>query len=78
MLRKVFVEPSISSAMKRGFEIDPREWPLKDGHPAIASRRAQILTYSLEHFMVSLSLTLTFSYTILFCIFNSFGCSSPS
>jgi hypothetical protein len=53
MLLKVFVQPTILNARKHGLEIDPREWPLKDEHPAIASRRAQILTYSLEHFMVS-------------------------
>jgi hypothetical protein len=53
MLHKVFVQPTVSLAMRRGLEVDARAWPLKDGYPAIASKRAQILTYSLEHFMVS-------------------------
>jgi hypothetical protein len=54
MLHKVFLHLSISSAIMNGLEIDRRLWPLKDGHPATASRRAQTLTYSLGHFMVSL------------------------
>lgn len=53
MLHKIFRQPTIMSAMKHGFEINPRKWPTKDGHPAIASKRAQVLTYSVEHFMVS-------------------------
>jgi hypothetical protein len=43
------------SAKAEGFPVDPRRWPLKDGHPAVASKRAQVLTYSLAHFMVSTS-----------------------
>jgi hypothetical protein len=35
-----------------GFRINPRRWPLKDHYPAIASKRAQVLTYSFSHFMV--------------------------
>lgn len=54
MLHKVFQQPSISAAIRHGLEIDRRAWPLKDGYPAIASKRAQVVTYSLEHFMVSL------------------------
>jgi len=57
MLHKVFIQSQITSAMKRGFEVDARTWPLKDGYPAVASRRAQTLTYSLEHFMVSTTVT---------------------
>jgi len=53
--RNVFTQPTISSAMKHGFEVDTRYWPVKGGRPATASRRAQILTYSLGHYMVSLS-----------------------
>jgi hypothetical protein len=53
MLHQVFKQPTIRMAMAHGFEMKPQEWPLKDGYPAIASRRAQTLTYSLEHFMVS-------------------------
>ena len=53
-LHRIFVQSTICSAMTHGFMIDKREWPNKDGHPAIASRRAQTLTYSLDQFMVSL------------------------
>jgi hypothetical protein len=55
MLHKTFTQPAISSAMERGFQVDKRVWPMKGGFPAIASKRAQILTYSLGHFMVSRS-----------------------
>lgn len=65
MLHKVFIQHSVSSAASHGFQIDPRAWPLKDGHPAIASRRTQTLTYSLSHFMVSLSRTLTQTHSHL-------------
>ena len=60
-LHNIFVHFTIASAMKQGLDVDPRAWPLKDGYPAIASKRAQILTYSLAHFMVSF-----FLYIILF------------
>jgi hypothetical protein len=50
---KIFNQPSILSAMKTGFSVDPRAWPMKNKYPAIASKRAQVLTYSLSHFMVS-------------------------
>ena len=63
MLCKVFIQSMISSAMKHGFEIDRRDWPLKDGYPAIALRRAQILTYSLDYFMVRLFFIITVLYT---------------
>ncbi len=63
MLCKVFIQSMISSAMKHGFEIDRRDWPLKDGYPAIALRRAQILTYSLDYFMMHLFFITTVLYT---------------
>jgi hypothetical protein len=52
-LLNVFARPTISSARSDGFRINRQKWPSKDGYPAVASKRAQILTYSLEHFMVS-------------------------
>ena len=51
--QSIFVQPTLSSAIDRGLEVDTRNWPLKDNYPAVASRRAQILTYSLEHYMAS-------------------------
>ena len=60
-LHNIFVHFTIASAMKQGLDVDPRAWPLKDGYPTIASKRAQILTYLLAHFMVSF-----FLYIILF------------
>ncbi|KAH8980399.1 hypothetical protein EDB86DRAFT_2835364 [Lactarius hatsudake] len=50
MLFPVFKEKNILEAMKRGFQVDERKWPLKNGHPAIASRKAQEVTYSVQHF----------------------------
>lgn len=55
MLQNIFTKPTILTAMKNGFDIDPRRWPKKDGHPAMSSKRAQVLTYSLGYFMVRLS-----------------------
>jgi hypothetical protein len=55
MLHKLFRQSTISLAKKHGFKVDRRAWPLKGRYPAIASKRAQTLTYSVEHFMVSLS-----------------------
>ena len=52
MLNPIFKEPSILSAMNKGFNINPRKWPIKDSYPAIASKRAQVLTYSFSYFMV--------------------------
>ncbi|KAH8978533.1 hypothetical protein EDB86DRAFT_2836679 [Lactarius hatsudake] len=46
----LFKEKNILEAMKRGFQVDERKWPLKNGHPAIASRKAQEVTYSVQHF----------------------------
>ncbi|KAH9022649.1 hypothetical protein EDB85DRAFT_1895171 [Lactarius pseudohatsudake] len=53
MLLQLFSQPSIQWAVKFGLIVDPRRWPLqaKNGHPAIASKRAQILTYSMNHFL---------------------------
>jgi hypothetical protein len=52
---KIFMQPTIKSAMIHGFEIAKQKWPwTKDRYPAVASRRSQVLTYSLDHFMVSL------------------------
>ncbi|KAH9028272.1 hypothetical protein EDB85DRAFT_2147990 [Lactarius pseudohatsudake] len=50
MLKNVFKEKNILEAMKRGLQVDDRKWPLKDGYPAIASRKAQEVTYSVQHF----------------------------
>ena len=51
----LFEQPSITIAMKQGFNISPSRWPLKDGYPAIASMKAQVITYSMNHFLVRLS-----------------------
>lgn len=53
VLLKLFEQPSVSRAMKHGFGIDPTAWPKKDGYPAVASKKAQIYSYSLAHFLVS-------------------------
>ncbi|KAI9430746.1 hypothetical protein H4582DRAFT_2086078 [Lactarius indigo] len=50
MLMPVFKERNLLEAAKRGLHVDERRWPMKDGHPAIASRKAQEVTYSLQHF----------------------------
>lgn len=54
MLHPIFEHPTLMSAKANHYRVDPRAWPLKDGYPAIASKRAQTLTYSLAHFMVSI------------------------
>jgi hypothetical protein len=51
----MFDQPSIMIAMKQGFNISASRWPLKDGHPAIASMKAQVITYSMNHFLVRIS-----------------------
>jgi hypothetical protein len=61
MLLKVFKHPTIALAMEHGFQVEPKEWPLKDGYPAIASKKSQVLTYSIEHFMVRRSLSVPFT-----------------
>jgi hypothetical protein len=53
MLLPVFKQDCVHAAKEHGFEIDPRRWPLKNGYPAMASKKAQVYTYSLSHFMVS-------------------------
>lgn len=55
VLLQTFPEKALTKARDAGFAVDPRKWPTKDGHPAVASKRAQELTYSLSHFMVSFS-----------------------
>ncbi|KAI0285218.1 hypothetical protein BC826DRAFT_973078 [Russula brevipes] len=50
MICRLFKQPMISMAMQNGLQIDPRRWPRKDGYPAVASKSAQVLTYSLSHF----------------------------
>lgn len=54
LLPSIFQRPRILSAMKDGFPVDARNWPAKGLYPAMASKRAQVLTYSLNHFLVSL------------------------
>jgi hypothetical protein len=68
MLMKIFKQPTIASAMLHGAEIDVREWPVKDGYPAIASRRTQELTYSPEHFMVRRFISFQSTYFIAACV----------
>src|SRR6266436_4431341 len=72
MLHDVFSCPSISHAIDNHFKIGLRAWPLKDGYPAIAFRRAQVLTYSLDYFMVSPSflIHLPSSFPTLFSFFS--------
>jgi hypothetical protein len=53
ILLKGFEQPSISLAMEHKFKMSPSAWPLKNGYPAVASKRAQILTYSESQFLVS-------------------------
>jgi hypothetical protein len=53
MLLQLFTEPTILSAMNAGFPINASNWPLKGRYPSIASKRAQVLTYSSNHFLVS-------------------------
>jgi hypothetical protein len=52
VLLDTFEHPSIMVAREHGFTIDPKCWPLKNGFPAIASKKAQVLTYSDAHFLV--------------------------
>jgi hypothetical protein len=57
MLLNPFKQPTIFLALQNGLRIDPSTWPLKDGYPAVASKKAQILTYSLNHFLVCIFLS---------------------
>lgn len=52
MLLDTFEHPSIMLSREHGFKVDPKRWPLKNGFPAMASKRAQVLTYSESHFLV--------------------------
>ncbi|KAH9159668.1 hypothetical protein EDB89DRAFT_1915798 [Lactarius sanguifluus] len=77
MLLQLFFQPSVQWAVKFGFQVDPRRWPLqaKNGHPAIASKRAQILTYSMNHFLCFLSTVIILHplrpYMVLFLLWVS-------
>jgi len=57
MLLNPFQQPAIFLAAQNGFKIDPSAWPLKNGYPAVASKKAQVLTYSINHFFVRLFLS---------------------
>ena len=53
VLMDIFKEPTILGASYNGFTIDPHKWPPRGCHPpAMASKRAQVLTYSTKHYMV--------------------------
>ena len=66
MLWKIFTQPNITFALMYGLVVDPEKWPLKDGYPAVASKRAQVLTYSIQHFMVRSSIYLVFRFSPLY------------
>jgi hypothetical protein len=53
MLFRLFKQSPILLASQTGFMIEPKNWPIKDHYPAIASKKAQVLTYSTNHFLVS-------------------------
>src|SRR6266571_5945657 len=72
MLLPLFEQRMIPLAMDHGFNIDPRKWPLKDGYPAIASKRAQVLTYSIKHFLVS-STSFIVTSTVRHMVYLSFS-----
>jgi hypothetical protein len=57
-LLPLFEQPTMQLAKMHGFRIRPSAWPRKKGYPAMASKRAQVLTYSMEHFLVSTSIAL--------------------
>ena len=52
-----FQHPTVFLASRSSYQINPAAWPLKDGFPAVASKRAQVLSYSLTHFLVYLILS---------------------
>jgi len=56
VLLDLFDQPSITTAIWHGFNINPSKWPLKDGYPTIASMKAQVITYSINHFLVHVAL----------------------
>jgi hypothetical protein len=72
MLGPVFMQPSILSAMNSGYELNPKAWPEKDGYPAVSSKKCQIFSYSLPHFMVSKS-HLPYLFIHLFRCHRNFG-----
>ena len=56
LLLPLFADPMVTTireAMDIDLDFDARTWPTKDGSPAVASKRAQTLTYDIEHFLVS-------------------------
>lgn len=60
-MSRLFNQSNLRAAVKFGLQIDPRRWPTtKEGYPAVASKRAQVLTYSLPHFMVRATTFLSF------------------
>ena len=52
VLLDTFKHPLIMVSREHGFKIDLKHWPLKNGFPTIASKKAQVLTYSDAHFLV--------------------------
>ena len=69
-LLPLFNKATIFSAMEDGFKIDRRKWPMKNGYPAIASKRAQVLTYSMNYFLVSspIPMLLLLDLSYLWCM----------
>ena len=80
MLTTVFHQKRLCMAFDQGLIIDPSKWPAKDGYPAVASKRSQIVTYSLQHFMVSLCLYIHLFVIPCFSVlsFSSRVCFSPT
>ena len=79
MLAQIFKHQSLVSARDNGFQVKLAKWPLKGGHPAVASKRAQVVTYSMSHFMVSFhSSQITHSIHISSHLFPLFSHIRPS
>lgn len=57
VLLDTFEHPLIMVAREHGFKVDLKHWPLKSGFPAVASRKAQVLTYLDAHYLVSVIYT---------------------
>jgi hypothetical protein len=55
MLADIFNHRSLFLALSSGFVVEPSKWPVKDKYPAVASKKTQVVTYGLPHFMVRLS-----------------------
>jgi len=66
----IFKHPTITMAMRFGFNIKPFKWPLKDGYPAIASIKAQVITYLINYFLVHI--ISLYHYYVLSATFSSF------